>query len=531
MKTKKLLLIPILLFTVIMCMISVTIAAETGDTGIKSGITADHSRFEVLNKAFKSGPELTNTCLSCHNEAESQLHKTIHWTWIGGTSDNDAKVGKAGHSINNYCISANATEDKGCMSCHPGWGTKTDSVNCFVCHGQKSINWEEAFEDYDAFSESDDPEELEIAKEIQGEINAAATQIGLPERKNCGSCHFYGGGGDGVKHGDLDSSLTMPKKNLDVHMGTDGQDFNCTRCHTTENHKVAGRIYTIPASTDRKSLIEDDQTSRITCESCHSATPHKNLEKLNDHTDKVSCQACHIPDFARVNPTKMSWDWAESGKLKDGKPYKTKDEFGKHNYLSIKGKMKWEKNVKPEYFWYNGSIKSLTVKDTIDPQGVVKLSQAVGSKDDPDSRIYPFKVHQGNQPYDKINSNLLAPLLSGSKGSWKDMNWDRALKLGMEALDVPFSGEFDFVETTYVYPTTHMVVPKEKALSCNECHIKEDSRMASLTGFYMPGRDSLKSLDTIGWLVVLGSFAGVFFHALGRFVAIRKNGHEEKNHD
>ncbi len=41
-----------------------------------------------------------------------------------------------------------------------------------------------------------------------------------PERQNCGACHFNGGGGDGVKHGDLDTSLTKPNKALDVHMGS-----------------------------------------------------------------------------------------------------------------------------------------------------------------------------------------------------------------------------------------------------------------------------------------------------------------------
>jgi hypothetical protein len=150
-----------------------------------------------------------------------------------------------------------------------------------------------------------------------------------PGRQNCGSCHFKGGGGDGVKHGDLDTSLTRPNKALDVHMDADGRNFQCTRCHTTALHNIAGRVYTRPAATDRKSLIEDDLTKKITCESCHSSTPHKAESKANDHTDKVACQSCHIPEFARVNPTKMSWDWSQSGKLKDGKPYKTKDEFGK----------------------------------------------------------------------------------------------------------------------------------------------------------------------------------------------------------
>ena len=33
------------------------------------------------------------------------------------------------------------------------------------------------------------------------------------------------GGGDAVKHGDLDTTLANPSRDLDVHMGTDGLDF------------------------------------------------------------------------------------------------------------------------------------------------------------------------------------------------------------------------------------------------------------------------------------------------------------------
>ena len=43
--------------------------------------------------------------------------------------------------------------------------------------------------------------------------------VGLPTRDNCGKCHFDGGGGNNVKHGDLDESLYFPQKDLDVHMG------------------------------------------------------------------------------------------------------------------------------------------------------------------------------------------------------------------------------------------------------------------------------------------------------------------------
>ena len=41
--------------------------------------TADHSKFEALQKEFTSGPEVTRACLSCHNEAAEQFQKTIHW--------------------------------------------------------------------------------------------------------------------------------------------------------------------------------------------------------------------------------------------------------------------------------------------------------------------------------------------------------------------------------------------------------------------------------------------------------------------
>jgi len=43
--------------------------------------TADHSQFAELKKAFKTGPEVTEACLECHNEAPAQIMANIHWTW------------------------------------------------------------------------------------------------------------------------------------------------------------------------------------------------------------------------------------------------------------------------------------------------------------------------------------------------------------------------------------------------------------------------------------------------------------------
>ncbi len=497
--------------------------AAQATQGQRSWNTVDHSKHESLNATFRSGSEITRACLSCHNDAAEQFKQTIHWTWIDPRSTEEVITGKAGHSVNNFCISANKMNDKGCSKCHTGWNGKEDGINCLVCHGTVKIDFGEIFKDYEVFADSDDASDMEIANDIQNEIQNAAQSITLPRRRNCGSCHFYGGGGDGVKHGDLDSSLTNPAKNLDVHMGKDGQNFDCVRCHTTVSHHVAGRIYSTPAATSRKSLVEDDLTSKITCVSCHTDKPHDD-KKPNDHTDKVACQSCHIPTFARVNPTKMSWDWSTSGKFKDGKPYTEVGEYGKETYLSKKGDMKWEKNVKPEYFWFNGSIQTKTVKDQIDPSQVVGVSWPVGNREDENARIFPFKVHRGNQFYDKIHSRLLGPLLTGPNGYWKNYDLQDALKRGAEFLDVPYSGEYGYVETTYVYPTTHMVAPKDSVVNCTECHTRRNSRLANLAGFYMPARDSYMFLDIFGWLLAAGSLLGVMLHGRGRFIT----GHRAK---
>ena len=64
-------------------------------------ITADHSRHEALKKEFVSGPQVTEACLSCHNQAAEQFHQTIHWTWIC-PADPAEVMGKAGLTLNNF---------------------------------------------------------------------------------------------------------------------------------------------------------------------------------------------------------------------------------------------------------------------------------------------------------------------------------------------------------------------------------------------------------------------------------------------
>lgn len=65
----------------------------------------------------------------------------------------------------------------------------------------------------------------------------------------------------------------------------------------------------------------------------------------------MACETCHIPSFAREEPTKTWWDWSTAGKKRRDVHL---DEFGMPDYDVMKGDFAWEKDVVPEYMWYNG---------------------------------------------------------------------------------------------------------------------------------------------------------------------------------
>ncbi len=504
--------------------------------------TVDHSKLKPLQKDFDSGPEVTKACLSCHNMAGEQLANTIHWLWLDPQGGNNTKVGKAGLVMNNFCININSNEPR-CTSCHIGYGWRNKDfdfsnlkhIDCLVCHDQTGTYKKfPTNAGYPAKPLQENPNKPgQMGQMFKGKkffptpnYTKVAQSVGKPTRRNCGTCHFYGGGGDGVKHGDLDSSMTNPSKSLDVHMSEKGQDFACQRCHTTKAHKISGRIYSTPAYTDRKSLVEDDLAPKIACESCHTAKPHKEGKKPNDHTDRVACQSCHIPEFARALPTKMWWDWSKAGQKMDGKT-KIMGPYNRPVFMKKKGEFVWKKNVVPDYYWFSGGIDTVLATDKVDPSGAVRLAWPIGNSSDPNARIMPFKVHEGMTPYDPVNNNMVIPHLfprgkNDTQAFWKSYDWNIAVRDAMDYVDLPFSGRVDFVKTKYVYPTTHMVAPKEDSLRCVACHTPEGSRLNNLAGFYMPARDSYTAVNWIGWTVVVLSLLGIFIHAVVRIISRRK---------
>ncbi len=405
----------------------------------------DHSA--LVQGPFGDGPSVTKACLKCHPSAAQEVMATSHWSWLGQKTaipehGVHARIGKA-NLINNFCIGVQPNISH-CTYCHAGYGwtdvsfdfKKQENVDCLICHDTTG-------------SYRKDPDRGGIVA-AGVDLVATAKKVGVPTRRNCGFCHFAGGGGDAVKHGDLDGTMFFPTERIDIHMGK--LDFSCQQCHRTTHHNIPGRSMSVSV----------DDTNRVSCVDCHASAPHKD-DRLNNHIKTVACQTCHIPRMAIEAATKMSWDWSVAGH--DPEPG-----TDPHLYSKKRGAFTFARNVAPEYYWYNGSADRYLTGDPIDPSQTTRINYPRGNSRDPRARIWPFKVHRGKQPYDQKNKYLLVPRTEGKEGFWDEFNWDKALRLGSEATGLAYSGQYGFAATEMYWPLSHMVAGKEKALQCVDCH-------------------------------------------------------------
>jgi hypothetical protein len=114
----------------------------------------------------------------------------------------------------------------------------------------------------------------------------------------------------------------------------------------------------------------------------------------------------------------------------------------------------------------------------------------------------------------------VAPFTDGPPGSgayWGDWQMDVAIKKGMETANLPYSGKYDYIRTTMLWPITHMVAPKEQVLACTECHARK-GRLAEVPGFYLIGRDRGTGVDFIGFAVIILTILGVGIHGVIRYL-------------
>ncbi|MFC1325552.1 MAG: tetrathionate reductase family octaheme c-type cytochrome [gamma proteobacterium symbiont of Ctena orbiculata] len=498
--------------------------------------TADHGKFESLEGPFENGRQVTKACLACHTEAGRHFKQSIHWTWEYDNPETGQTLGMK-HLINPFCTNARGNEGM-CAQCHAGYGWKDEgfdfndesNIDCLVCHDRTGSYYKtpNSMGNKACSVMFQDKEPIQWAK--------VAQSVGKPGRENCGTCHFYGGGGDGVKHGDLDSSLKFPDRHLDIHMDAEGLNFACTTCHVTRQHLWAGSRYNVMAHDTEGLGLPGERRDVATCESCHSTSPHANTElagiKLNGHVDKIACQTCHIPSIARGGvATMVDWDWRTAGKTRNGEGFKEKNYTqgnGAHRatYKSIKGDFTYGEDLTPHYDWFDGQMRYTTIDTRFDPnQGPVEINGFKGNRGDGVSRIWPFKRMHTVQPYDKGNNTMVYMHLWGDDDDsyWGNYDFGRAIRVGMAKNNIPYSGDYGFVETYSFWPITHMVAPSEEALGCAECHSR-DGRLNQLEGLYMPGRDSFGWLDILGYLALGGALLGVLLHGLLRKLFSMRNG-------
>lgn len=488
--------------------------------------TADHSKFKELQKTFTSAPEVTKACLGCHTEAAKQVQHTKHWTWEYTDQKSGQKLGKK-NIINNYCTTTISNE-KDCMACHAGYGWKDasfdfqseENVDCLICH-DSTATYRKLPGDagHPVYERREFPHGS--GKFVEAvDLNKVAQSVAMPSRSNCGSCHFYGAGGDGTKHGDLDSALKNPGKYLDVHMDAKGLNFSCSTCHATSGHQVSGSRYEMAAALSGPAHLRGkSDATPASCQSCHGDKPHKesilHADRLNTHSNKLACQTCHIPEFARDSVgTEKVWDWSTATKMgPEGKPVFVKDSAGRRAFDSKKGNFVWDSYLIPEYRWFNGHVSYKTKGDKIDPSQTVEINHLDGAPGNADSRIWPFKIHRGKQAYDTENNMLLVVHTAGEDDTalWRNYDWQKAIETGMKTAGLPYSGKFGFVSTEMSWPITHMVAPKTDALGCAQCHA-DQGRLQGISGVYLPGQHRSELLDKAGWAIVLLSLLGVMIH-------------------
>ncbi|MBN1958543.1 MAG: tetrathionate reductase family octaheme c-type cytochrome [Desulfuromonadales bacterium] len=424
----------------------------------------------ILQGPFESGPQVTKACLECHKDAAFEVMKTTHWTWETEQIVNGKLVKRGKKNVmNNFCGAVKSNEPR-CTSCHVGYGWADDSfdfsdptkVDCLVCHDTTGTYKKPSA---GAGHPAGYTGKAKFDKKPV-DLTYVARNVGAPNRDNCLICHANGGGGNNIKHGDIDTSLINPTKEVDFHMGTDSLDFSCQECHITTAHDISGSSL----------IVSPNNVEPVTCEQCHDSAPHAE-SILNNHTATVACQTCHIPAFAKVHATKMSWDWSASEKGTEVE----KDEHGHEIFLPHKGRFTYQDNVIPEYRWYNGKAGAYNFGDKIDPSKPTKLNYPLGNITDKNSKIMPFKVHTGKQAYDTTNKYFVTPKVWGPEGDpeayWVNYKkvgaakaWPVAAAAGMKANGLEFSGNIGFAPTESYWAINHMVAEADKALDCLDCH-------------------------------------------------------------
>jgi octaheme c-type cytochrome (tetrathionate reductase family) len=450
---------------------------------------------------FQEKPyEGTDDCLACHGPIGQDILTTGHWNWKGQALGIEGlEAGEHGKFdiINNFCVAVPTNEAR-CTQCHIGIGwsgpdfdfADPSNIDCLVCHDQTGT--------YDKAPKTAGAPPPDL--DLQPIAQSVAIRGGRPSRDNCMACHGEAGGADNVKHPDLPLAIANTTAEYDIHMGTDGLDFDCLMCHKSTSHGIGGMAF--------HSNLEGEMQ---TCKDCHG--PASDIHAgttvettVNSHTT-LACQVCHIPTVADLRSTKVYWDWSTAGDA-DRVAQPDPNDPTREDYDIMKGDFRWEFSIRPVLLYQErtaedfGKWEKMVINETdgFTEQPAV-LGKPAGDRTTPGAMIYPFKKMVGKQPADRVENIVLVPhLFPGSDGPnayWKNFEWGPALQDGANQTGQPYSGEFFFVETVNYLSVNHEVAPKEDAYGyggvegCTDCHTggQVDFTLLGCTGDPLDGGD------------------------------------------
>jgi len=424
---------------------------------------------QYKHKDYFEHYEGTKTCLQCHQKEAEDFFHSQHYQWKGSAPHISNAKGRAlgkMNTINDFCTSpANNwiglvqnkegdTITRGCSACHAGLGLKPsdqisesqlENIDCLQCHASGYRR--------EVYRKKDGGWEWKpILWQNPEGLDSVAKRISLPKRSMCLRCHANSGGGPNFKRGDMEYILSDVDRDYDVHMGSNGVAFDCIQCHKGDDHRIRGR------GTD---LSANDMPSTVRCEDCHGSAPHKTNADLNRHVARVNCTVCHIPTFARTDPTDVVRDWSKPDFHEETDRYSATIQLAQ--------------NVMPVYLWFNGNTREQFLAEPLkkDTDGSIEMMVPEGSRSDPTSRIYAFKLHRATLPV-LDGKQWVIPI--EVEEFFQNGELDQAVK---EAADKEYgikNAQYRFHPTIRYMGIFHGVRPAKYALSCHDCH-SVNSRM------------------------------------------------------
>ena len=338
---------------------------------------------------------VTAACISCHNERGREVMASSHWNWarqeyIEGRGIRDDRQeerpeqllhrrGRATSPAATSATSATAGSTRPSTSTTRGtstaWPATTTAAPTKRTGGglpRPAVN-----------------------------LNEVAQHVGRPQRANCGTCHFFGGGGNNVKHGDLEKAMFEPRATSTSTWRATARTCSASTATAPRTTRCSGKVYSLSSMNRNRVHLRavphgpaarGRRPERAHAEGGLPDLPHPGVREGERHQD--------------------AWDWSTAGRLRDGKPFEENDAHGQRHLHVDQGLVHvgGEREARLRLVQRHGRPLPAR-RHRRRPIVRSRINTLLGSYDDPDAKIVPVKIHRARQIYDPVTKMLIQPKL------------------------------------------------------------------------------------------------------------------------